>query len=72
MKNISITEEGIVKLLINLKTSKATGPDSIPAFILKTAAKEVAPSLTILFQRNSLDSGEVPPDWKNTWVLPIF
>ena len=27
--------------------------------------------LTGLFQ-HSLDTGEVPPDWRNAWVVPIF
>ena len=71
MENIKVTEQGIIKLLLNLKTNKATGPDSIPAFILKTAAKEIAPSLTLLFQQ-SLDTSEVPSDWRNAWVVPIY
>ena len=71
MKNILITNQGVLKLLQNLKTSKATGPDSIPAYLLKTAAKEITPVLTKLFQF-SLDTGEVPPDWRNAWVVPIF
>ena len=33
----------------NIKTHKATGPDSIPAFILKAAAAdELAPALAVL------------------------
>ena len=35
---------------MNLKTKKATGPDEIPAFILKSAATELAPALAMLFQ----------------------
>jgi hypothetical protein len=71
MDNIQVGEDGVRKLLRNLQTGKATGPDSIPAFILKTAADELAPVLTKLFQL-SLDSGEVPADWRNAWVVPIF
>ena len=61
MPNITVHVNGVVKLQHNLKTSKATGSGSIPAFILKTAAEEIAPTLTRLFQR-SLDTGEVPTD----------
>ena len=43
MTNITVTCNGIFKLLKNLKSSKDTGPDSIPAFILKEAAQELAP-----------------------------
>jgi hypothetical protein len=59
MPNIKVHAQGIEKLLKNLKTDKATGPDSIPAYILKTAAEEISPILAKLFQR-SLDTGEVP------------
>ena len=31
------------KLLSNLKTHKSTGPDSIPAYVLKSAADQLAP-----------------------------
>ncbi|CAC5394262.1 unnamed protein product [Mytilus coruscus] len=35
MKDIKISTNGVHKLLKNLKPHKATGPDSIPSFILK-------------------------------------
>ena len=71
MDKISVSEKGVRKLLLNLKVDKATGPDTIPAFILKSAADELSPVLTKLFQL-SLDTGEVPPDWRHAWVVPIF
>jgi len=36
MENINIEPRGVNKLLKDLKTEKAPGPDSIPAFVLKT------------------------------------
>ena len=71
MTNITVTCNGIFKLLKNLKSSKATGPDSIPAFILKEAAQELAPILTLIFQR-SLDTGIVPEEWRKAWIVPIY
>ena len=71
MPNIKISQAGVFKLLKNLDTSKATGPDSIPAYVLKTAAEEITPTLTHIFQL-SLDSGQVPRDWTMAWVVPIF
>ena len=58
----------VLKLLKNLK---AAGPDSIPTFILQVAADELAPILTGILHL-SLDTGVVPTDWKQTWVVPIF
>ena len=71
MENIQVNAEGVKKLLLDLKVDKATGPDSIPAFILKTASDELAPILTRIFQL-SLETGDVPHDWRQAWVVPIF
>jgi len=71
MKDININTKGVHKLLKNLNAHKATGPDSIPSFILKTAANEIAPILTKMFQ-TSLDTGAVPQDWKDAHVVPLF
>ena len=68
---ITVDWKGIHALLMNLKTKKATGPDEIPAFILKAAATELAPALANLFQL-SLDQGEVPQDWREASVVPLF
>ena len=63
MDNIEVSENGVFKLPQNLRPNKATGPDLVPAFILKTGAKELALVLTSIFQR-SPDSGHVPSNWK--------
>lgn len=49
MEKIVVTQKGVTKLPKNLKPYKVTGPNSIPAYILKSAAKEVSPILTRLF-----------------------
>ena len=71
MNSITIKEEGVKKLLKNLKTSKAPGPDGITPRILKELCDELAPALTLLFQ-SSIDSGIVPLDWRTAHVSPIF
>ena len=71
MNNIEVSEKGVLKLLQNLRQNKATGPDSIPTYILKIGAKELSPILTKIFQW-SLDTGQVPSDWKEAMVVPIF
>ena len=71
MPNIMISQEGILKLLKKINPHKASGPDMIPARILKDLSDVIAPILTIIFQRN-LTHGEVPEDWKSANVTPIF
>ena len=71
MADIQINVKGVHKLLKNLKPHKATGPDAIPSCILKTAADQLAPILTELYQA-SLNTGEVPQDWKDANVVPLF
>ena len=60
---------GIEKQLNNLQPHKAAGPDAIPPRILRDLAKELAPSLAILFQQ-MYDKGVIPQDWR-ALVTPI-
>ena len=71
MTPITINEAGVRKLLQNIKPHKAAGPDNIPARILREAANNLAPAMTILFQA-SIDQGTLPDDWKTANVAPIF
>ena len=54
MSAIIITTEGVARLLHGLNPNKATGPEAIPATILRLAANELAPAPQIIFQK-SLD-----------------
>ena len=71
MPEIQVNEPGILKLLQNLKPHKAGGPDNIKPIILKQLAIEIAPILTFIFN-TSLETGEVPSDWRNANVVPIY
>ena len=55
--------------LSELDTSKASGPDKIPARLLKKCSEQIAPSLCSLFN-HSLNIGQIPRDWKSTDVTP--
>ena len=57
--------------LQNLKASKATGMDNMPAKALKVASYIIAPSLTVIF-RQSLCTGIYINDWKLGRVSPIY
>ena len=50
MDPIDVQCKCVHKLLLDMKIHKATGPDSIPAFILKTTADQLSPILTRLYQ----------------------
>jgi hypothetical protein len=63
MGPIEITENGVFKLLSNLKVHKAADPDLIPTQLLRELAPIIAPMLTALFQV-SINQGTIPPEWK--------
>ena len=71
MEDITVSCKGVVKLLKNLKPHKAAGPDDIPLMLLKEAADEIAPAITLLFQA-SLNQGNTPSTWRKALVVPIF
>ena len=71
ISNITVTIEGTEKLLKNINVTKAVGPDNIPNRVLRECAHELAPIITLLFQR-SLDTGCLPSDWTAANVSPIF
>ena len=71
MKPITVSTDGVRKLLNGLNIHKATGPDGISPRLLKTLSDELAPVLTVLFQA-SINQGILPQEWKKANVVPIF
>ena len=71
IESLRININGVVELLKNLKLYKASGPDEIPAYLLKETSKEIAPALTFIFQA-SLQQSSIPSDWKKANVVPLF
>ena len=69
--DIEVGVEGVCKLLRNLKTDKAAGPDQIRPVLLKELHRELSPAITFLFQL-SLDRGHLPSDWVTANVTPLF
>jgi hypothetical protein len=70
MDPITITNNGVTKLLEQLDKNKSKGPDGISPYILKECACELAPLLTIIFNQ-SINSGQVPADWLDANVVPL-
>ena len=71
MPDINIDTKGINKLLSNLKSDKAAGPDQIKPVVLKELRDEISPIIQVLFQK-SLNTGQVPKDWSTAIVSPLF
>ena len=68
---ILVEFNGVLELLKTLDVHKASGPDGIPAHLLKEASGEIAPSLTFIFQA-SMQQCVPPIDWKEANVVPLF
>ena len=71
MPNITLSTPGIHKLLANLNLHKGTGPHLIPPTVLKELSHDISPILEIIFNI-SLQTGQVPNDWKEANIAPIF
>ena len=62
--NSVVTTHVIIKLLNDLKPSKATGPDEIHPHVLKESSAQVAPFLKYIFQKSL--------DWRVATICPIY
>ena len=71
MEQFTISCNGILKLLQNLKPFKAAGPDKLKPLLLKELREEIAPIIQIIFER-SLQTGKLPADCCKAQVTPIF
>ncbi|CAB4008436.1 Hypothetical predicted protein, partial [Paramuricea clavata] len=70
LSEITLDVEEVVNSLLNLNVSKASGPDGIPARLLKECSHQIAPSLCTLYN-HSLRSGHIPFEWKSADVTPV-
>ena len=71
MEQITVTDVGVRKLLQKCNPRRASGPNMVPARLLKGCSEELSPILTIIFNK-SLQTGTVPDDWKTANVSAIF
>lgn len=70
ISDVTISEEGIFNLLLNLDVKKSVGPDEIPNAFLKRYAEWCAKYLCVLYTR-SLNEGVLPEDWKIARIKPL-
>ncbi|KAI8513416.1 hypothetical protein Bbelb_100550 [Branchiostoma belcheri] len=66
-----VTEEFVTQQLLALKPNKATGLDQLNNRLLKSAAQEIAPSLTTIINA-SIQTSEFLEDWKRARLSPIY
>ncbi|CAH1269734.1 KARS [Branchiostoma lanceolatum] len=68
LKPVSV--DFVTQELLALKSDKATGLDQLNNRLLKSAAQEIAPSLTTIINA-SIQTSEFPEDWKKARLSPI-
>ena len=71
IKDFYVTRTGIIKFLKRQKSNKAMGADKISYKMLKPCKEEIADYLTNLFNA-SLETGELPSDWKHAEIIPLY
>ena len=71
LHNISITPKMVKKVITNLDSSNASGPDCIPVVVLKNCEPELSYILAKLFN-NCLKESCFPDCWKVSSVVPVF
>ena len=71
LHNISITSKMVKKVITNLDSSKASGPDCIPVVVLKNCEPELSYVLAKLFNK-CLKESCFPDCWKVSSVVPVF
>ena len=71
--DISIDPQDIADKLSKLKSDKAAGDDNMTPRFLKEVgvSNEIAMPVALIF-RKSLDTGQVPQDWRNANITPLF
>ena len=69
--NISIIPKMVKKVITNVDSSKASGPDCIPVVVLKNCEPEVSYMLAKLFNM-CLKESCFPDSWKVSSVIPVF
>ena len=67
---LTVSEFCILKKLIALNPAKASGPDGVPAWLLKENADLLAPVVTDILNCSYLEA-RLPQSWKFANVAPI-
>ena len=71
LSEIILTVEEVQAVLETLDVTKATGPDNVPARLLKETAPVISTPLCTLFNK-SLSQGALPEDWKIANIISVY
>ena len=71
LHNFFITPKMVKKVITNLDSSKASGPDCIPVVVLKNCEPELSHILAELFNM-CLKKSCFPDCWKVSLLVPVF
>ena len=66
-----LTDDAIASAIKAIPSDSASGPDGIPAIVLKNCAKELLSPLRIIWEE-SFDRGTVPKYYKDTIITPLY
>ena len=69
--DVLFTTRGIQLQLERLDPAKASGPDQLPARVLKLCAEQISLVLQIIFSQ-SLEYGTLPQDWLSANITPVY
>ena len=71
MAECKLTKSKIIEVLKTLKPDRAHGPDNLSSRVLIELGETIVDPLYFLFKQ-SLENGELPRDWCDAIVIPIF
>ena len=71
MADITISRDDVFDLLCQLDVTKSSGPDEVPARLLREGAAWLADPITRLYNL-SLHQGCLPRDWTSAHITPVF
>ena len=71
LTDVPISSEAVTRKLLALKPCSAPGPDEVHPRVLRELGHSLGHPLAMLYRR-SLDTGILPPVWKQGMVVPIY
>ena len=71
LSNITVTSEMVNKSIKELKDDKSPGFDDMSSNILIKVNEQISEPLSYIFNL-SIETSEIPEDWKTSKVIPIF